>query len=68
MKAKLKRILWQKTDNAYKQRIVKILLSKKSKSDDICIPMLIHADVWEKPKRYCKAIILQLNINKKFKK
>ena len=44
MKAKLKRILWQKTDNAYKQRIVKILISKKSKSDDICIPMLIHAD------------------------
>ena len=38
MKAKLKRILWQKTDNAYKQWIVKIL-SKKLKSNDICLPM-----------------------------
>ena len=38
MKAKLKRILCHKTDNAYKQWIVKIL-SKKSKNDDICIPM-----------------------------
>ena len=24
---------------------------------------LIHVDVWQKPTRYCKAIILQLNIN-----
>lgn len=39
MKAKLKRILWQKTNNAYKQWIVKILLSKKLKSNDICLPM-----------------------------
>ena len=29
---------------------------------------LIHADVWEKPKQYCKASILQLKINKNFKK
>ena len=28
---------------------------------------LIHADVWQKPAQYCKAIILQLKINK-FKK
>ena len=28
---------------------------------------LIHADVWQKPIQYCKAIILQLKINK-FKK
>ena len=28
---------------------------------------LIHADVWQKPTRYCKAIILQLKINKFFK-
>ena len=25
---------------------------------------LIHADVWQKPMLYCKAIILQLKINK----
>ena len=24
---------------------------------------LIHADVWQKPTQYCKAIILQLKIN-----
>ena len=28
---------------------------------------LIHADVWQKPTQYCKAIILQLKISK-FKK
>ena len=28
---------------------------------------LIHADVWQKPTQYCKAIILQLKINKFFK-
>ena len=26
---------------------------------------LIHVDVWQKPTQYCKAIILQLKINKK---
>jgi len=26
---------------------------------------LIHVDVWQKPTKYCKAIILQLKINKK---
>ena len=26
-------------------------------------PWLIHVDVWQKPTRYCKAIILQLKIN-----
>jgi len=25
---------------------------------------LIHVDVWQKPTNYCKAIILQLKINK----
>ena len=25
---------------------------------------LIHADVWRRPKQYCKATILQLKINK----
>ena len=25
---------------------------------------LIHIDVWQKPTQYCKAIILQLKINK----
>ena len=28
---------------------------------------LIHADVWQKPTQYCKAILFQLKINK-FKK
>ena len=43
---------------------------------DACYPMgatervfleLIHVDAWQKPTQYCKAIILQLKINK-FKK
>ena len=29
---------------------------------------LIHADVWQKPTQYYKAIILQLKINKRKKK
>ena len=29
---------------------------------------LIHVDVWQKPTQYCKAIILQLKINKVKKK
>ena len=29
---------------------------------------LVHGDVWQKPSQYCKAIILQLKINKKIKK
>ena len=29
---------------------------------------LIHVDVWQKPTQYCKAIILQLKINKLKKK
>ena len=33
----------------------------------ISTPGLIHVDVWQKPTQYCKAIILQLKINK-FKK
>ena len=28
--------------------------------------LLIHVDVWQKPTQHCKAIILQLNINKIF--
>ena len=27
-------------------------------------PWLIHVDVWQKPTQYCKAMILQLKINK----
>ena len=34
---------------------------------EICIPMLIHNDVWQRPTQYCKAIILQLKILKKKK-
>ena len=26
---------------------------------NICIPWLIHVDVWQKPTKFCKAIILQ---------
>ena len=29
---------------------------------------LIHGDVWQKPTQYCKAIFLQLTINKLKKK
>ena len=29
---------------------------------------LVHADVWQKPTQYCKAIVLQLKINNFFKK
>ena len=29
---------------------------------------LIHVDIWQKPTQYCKAIILQLKMNKIFKK
>ena len=29
---------------------------------------LIHGDIWQKPKQYCKATILQLKINKFVKK
>ena len=28
---------------------------------------LIHVDAWQKPTQYCKAIVLQLKINKKEK-
>ena len=28
---------------------------------------LIHVDIWQKPTQHCKAIILQLKINKFFK-
>ena len=28
------------------------------------MPMLIHVDVWQKSTQHCKAIILQLKINK----
>jgi len=28
----------------------------------VCL-WLIHVDAWEKPRQYCKAIILQLKIN-----
>ena len=35
------------------------------KWEGTCIKLwLIHVDVWEKPTQYCKAIILQLKINK----
>jgi len=29
---------------------------------------LIHVDVWQRPTQYCKAIILQLKKNRRFKK
>ena len=33
----------------------------------VCL-WLIHADVWQKPIQYCKAIILQLKISEFYKK
>ena len=32
----------------------------------VCL-WLIHADIWQRPTQYCKAIILQLKINLKIK-
>ena len=32
---------------------------------DICIPMLVHVDVWQKLTQYCKAMILKLKKKKK---
>ena len=29
---------------------------------DICIPIDVHVDVWQKPTQYCKAITLQLKM------
>ena len=38
---------------------------ERFKTDETYIYLwLIHVDVWQKPKQYCKAIILQLKINK----
>ena len=35
------------------------------KREGTCVyPWLIHVDVWQKPTQHCKAIILQLKINK----
>ena len=31
---------------------------------DICILWLVHVDIRQKPSQYCKAVILQLIINK----
>ena len=39
------------------------------KREGTCVYLwLIHVDVWQKPTQYCKAIILQLKINKFLKK
>jgi len=35
----------------------------KKEGTYVC-PWLVHVDVWQKPTQYCKAIILQLKINK----
>ena len=36
----------------------------KFKREETCVCLwLIHADVWQKPTQYCKAIVLQLKIN-----
>ena len=37
--------------------------------DGTCVYLwLIHTDIWQKPMQYCKAIILQLEVNNFFKK
>ena len=42
----------------------KIDLFKKFKREGTYVYLwLIHADVWQKPTQYCKAIVLQLKIN-----
>ena len=33
---------------------------KTSLKLNICMPRLIHVDVWQKPTKFCKVIILQL--------
>ena len=39
-------------------------MGRKFKREGTCVYLwLIHVDVWQKPKQYCKAIILQLKIN-----
>ena len=39
------------------------------KREGTCVHLWrIHVDVWQKPKQYCKAIILQLKIIKLLKK
>ena len=35
-------------------------LQSRGVGGDICLLWLIHADLWQKPIQYCKAIILQL--------
>ena len=32
---------------------------------DLCIPMAIHVDIWQKSTQYCKAIILVLAFKEK---
>ena len=42
-------------------------VGRKFKMEGIYVYLwLIHVDVWQKPKQYCKAIILQLKMNKFF--
>ena len=35
---------------------------------DMCMPWLIDVDVWQRPTQYCKAIILQLKMNRFLKR
>ena len=40
-------------------------MRRRFKRERTCVYLwLIHADVWQKPTEFCKAIILQLKINK----
>ena len=40
---------------------------KAQEGGDACIPMLNHVGVWQKPRQYGRAIILQLKIKKPLK-
>ena len=43
-------------------------MGRKLKREGTCEHLwLIHADVWQKPTQYCKAILLQLKMNENFK-
>ena len=44
-------------------------VGRRLKREGTCVYLwLIHIDVWQKPTKHCKTIILQLKINKFSKK
>ena len=44
-------------------------VGERFNGEETCVCLwLIHVDIWQKPTKYCKAIILQLKINKILKR